>query len=183
MTQFTANSPNISYVTEVLVEVNCDVFENHFADTISDGATREQARRLLVDLLSSALEILMEDGYEAVGADSARYMEAYALLAQMGMDSYTIGGTLRRDAGTLCEENYDRFVRAARERAARSSGRSMTPVERAKASATGSRTTKPRKPKAGSKSVKTRKPSKSVKTKSKASTASKSTKRKPAGRR
>ena len=179
MTKFTARNENISDLTRILVKLNSDVFENQFADTVSDGATKEQARRLVASLLSSSLDILMEYGYGAIGGDSGK---AYDLLADMGRDFYANGGDLRRDAGFLCEENYVKFALAARARAARSSGRPMTPVERAKASATGSRTTKP---KAGSKSVKTRKPSKSVKTKtrSKASTASKSTKRKTAGRR
>ena len=179
MTKFTARNENISDLTRILVKLNSDVFENQFADTVSDGATKEQARRLVASLLSSSLDILMEYGHGAIGGDSGK---AYDLLADMGRDFYANGGDLRRDAGFLCEENYVKFALAARARAARSSGRPMTPVERAKASATGSRTTKP---KAGSKSVKTRKPSKSVKTKtrSKASTASKSTKRKTAGRR
>lgn len=182
MTQFTADSRNVSEISRTLAWANSDVFEQHFAEAIERGATREQARRVVKDLLDSALLILMENGYEAVGNGTDSYMDAYISLAEMGRDVY-LNGTLRRDAGLLSEENYDRFVRAARAKAAKSSGRPLTPVERAKASATGSRTTKPRKPKAGSKSVKTRKPSKSVKTKSRASTASKSTKRKTAGRR
>lgn len=182
MTQFTARNENISDLTRILVKLNSDVFENQFADTVSDGATKEQARRLVASLLSSSLDILMEYCHGAIGGDSGK---AYDLLADIGRDFYANGGDLRRDAGFLCEENYVKFALAARARAERPPERPMSPVERAKASATGSRTTKPRKPKAGSKSVKTRKPSKSVKTKarSKASTASKSTKRKTAGRR
>lgn len=175
MTQFTARNENISDLTRILVKLNSDVFENQFADTVSDGATKEQARRLVASLLSSSLDILMEYGHGAIGGDSGK---AYDLLADMGRDFYANGGDLRRDAGFLCEENYVKFALAARARAERPPERPMSPVERAKASATGSRTTKPRRPPAMSKSVKGK-----TKTRSKASTASKSTKMKPAGRR
>ena len=167
MTQFTARNENISDLTRILVKLNSDVFENQFADTVSDGATKEQARRLVASLLSSSLDILMEYDHGAIGGDSGK---AYDLLADMGMDFYANGGDLRRDAGFLCEENYVKFALAARARAERRPERPMSPVERAKASATGSRTTKPRRPPAKSKSVKGK-----TKTRSKAS-ASKSIK-------
>ncbi len=131
MTELDTSSPYLSVVGRILITYNIDEFTERFQEAVSAGATKGQVAKVMENTLGDAVGILMENGYDAVGAPLDDYwLYAFFVLADMGMDAYMNGEVAREDARCLTDSNYASFSKGT---GTRPGGRPLTPVERARA--------------------------------------------------
>lgn len=110
MTELDTSSPYLSVVGRILITYNIDEFTERFQQAVSAGATKGQVTKVMENTLGDAVGILMENGYDAVGAPLDDYwLYAFFVLADMGMDAYMNGEVAREDARCLTDSNYASF--------------------------------------------------------------------------
>ena len=130
MTELVINSPHLSAMGRILIGCNTEEFTERFQEAVSAGASKDRVAKVMEDTLGDAVGILMENGYDAVGAPREDdWMYAFFILADMGTDAYLNGELAREDARCLTDSNYARFTKGT---GTRSGGRPLTPVERAR---------------------------------------------------